>query len=123
MIELEREASAAESEARASEVVFRVRLPGPEAVWFDGHFPGFAILPAVAQVEAVVLPAIRSVWPELVDPRRLVRLKFQRRFRPHERLRLRLAREAEAVGFSLTVADGQVGSSGRIEFAAPGELG
>jgi len=91
-----------------------------DSLFFRGHFPGRPIFPGIAQIAAIVLPGIHELWPALVQPRRLSRLKFRAPISPDEGLRLSLERSAsESVRFRLTRA-GTLCSEGVLEF--PGSV-
>lgn len=85
--------------------------------FFDGHFDGQPVLPAVAQLAAIVAPAARRAWPDLGRLERLARLKFQRLVAPGAHLAVRLERSGGAVRFTLREADAPV-SSGTLHFAS-----
>ncbi len=103
---------AAEFEARAPEGL----------AYFDGHFDGAPVLPAVAQLEALVLPLCRAAWGDLGAPRRWLRLKFRRPIGPGGALTVRLTRGAGGgvVEFAIACA-GEAASTGAADFggAAP----
>lgn len=106
------EGDVAEFEARAPE-----GLP-----YFDGHFEGAPVLPAVAQLEALVLPLCRAAWGDLGAPRRWLRLKFRRPIGPGSALTVRLTRAAGAGVVEFTIAcAGEAASTGAADFggAAP----
>jgi 3-hydroxyacyl-[acyl-carrier-protein] dehydratase len=87
-----------------------------EAPQFEGHFPGNAVLPAVAELSDLVLPAIARAWPDLPALSGSPRMKFGRTVAPGDRLMLELHREgADAVRFELAHADG-VCASGVLGF-------
>lgn len=97
-----------------NEAIVAFTLP-PELVFFEGHFPGRAILPGVAQAHLAVLIAQKlwGVWPSDAN---LARLKFKRVLVPHDAVTLKLKRDA-AIGrlhFSyhlgdIDVAQGEIG--------------
>ncbi|MCA9690279.1 MAG: hypothetical protein R3A51_05415 [Nannocystaceae bacterium] len=70
-----------------------------------GHFPGYPIVPGVAQLVAMVERPARTLWPELGAPRSVARLKFRRPITPGERVRVVLERAGEQVRFSLAVGE------------------
>jgi hypothetical protein len=52
--------------------------------YFDGHFPGYPILPGAAQLSELVLPFVRRVRPDLGRLTHMARLKFSGRIQPGE---------------------------------------
>ena len=98
----------ATSKALDAELVFP-----PDGEWFSGHFPGFPILPGVAQVFFLRLFAIRSFgsFPGAASYRNV---KFKRPIRPGERVRLKIERRSECeMSFEYSVA-GEQASSGTV---------
>jgi 3-hydroxymyristoyl/3-hydroxydecanoyl-(acyl carrier protein) dehydratase len=85
---LEHALEPAHSRERAS---FEVTIAA-ESLFLRGHFPGRPIFPGIAQVAAIVLPGIHQLWPALVQPRRLSRLKFRAPISPGDALILTLER-------------------------------
>jgi acyl-coenzyme A synthetase/AMP-(fatty) acid ligase/3-hydroxymyristoyl/3-hydroxydecanoyl-(acyl carrier protein) dehydratase len=85
--------------------------------YFRGHFEGRPILPAVAQLAALVIPQVAALHPELAAPRRAVRMKFARTVGPGDALILRLEVRAGKVRFTLARA-GEVVTSGALEYEA-----
>ena len=43
-------------------------VPQPDALFFDGHFPGDPVLPAVAQLSALVEPVAQHAWLPIGAP-------------------------------------------------------
>lgn len=77
----------------------------PDAVYFDGHFRDFKILPGVVQLD-YVCRCIRRKWREPAFSGEVSRLKFQRPVLPGEQVRLEVARlEKGRYSFSLKCAD------------------
>lgn len=74
------------------ETVLRFVVPN-DLVYFEGHFEGNPMLPAVAQVIALVDARARQVFGVLAaqGSRRMTRLKFQSTVRPGEAVELGLA--------------------------------
>jgi hypothetical protein len=72
----ERRALAASTEHRAP-----VQVPA-DYPYFDGHFPGYPILPGAAQLSELVLPFVRRVRPDLGRLTHMARLKFTGRIQP-----------------------------------------
>lgn len=87
----------------------------PEADFFDGHFAGDPVLPAVAQVSGLVEPLAQRAWPALGALVGASQLKFHRVCRPGEALSLRCEREGRTVRFTLRVAD-TLASAGALTF-------
>jgi len=91
----------------------------PDCPYFEGHFPGYALLPGVAQIHELVLPQVRALRSSWGAPSRLERLKFHKPIRPGDSLRLRLRIDDErlAATFEVDRAD-ELCSSGRIFFSS-----
>ncbi|MFO0627052.1 MAG: hypothetical protein U0325_15695 [Polyangiales bacterium] len=87
----------------------------PAAGFFDGHFPGAPVLPAVAQLSGLVEPVAQRAWPALGALTGASQLKFHRVCRPGETLALRCTREGRAVRFTLHVGDA-LASAGTLTF-------
>jgi ApeI dehydratase len=68
----------------------------PQLPWFEGHFPGYPLLPGVVQLERIGLAAIARAWPELGAPRGFPRVKFLEAIAPGDKLELRLRRRDTA---------------------------
>jgi 4-coumarate--CoA ligase (photoactive yellow protein activation family) len=81
-------------------------LVPPDLLYFRGHFDGDPILPAVAQLDGLVLRQIERIWPELGAPRQVLRLKFKRPVRPGERLELRLQLDASRPSVTFDIEGG-----------------
>lgn len=96
---------------------FELSIP-PDFPWFSGHFPDAPVLPAVAQLDAIVLPACAAAWAELGAPRRLGKLKFRKQIAPGDRLELHLVRiDSRRVDFELH-RGAELCASGMIEYEA-----
>jgi 3-hydroxymyristoyl/3-hydroxydecanoyl-(acyl carrier protein) dehydratase len=95
---------------------FAVEVPS-SLRWFQGHFDGNPVLPAMVQLhEALRFTA--TVWPDLTGLRRVTRAKFRRPIRPLDTLRLRLERTRGAGKASFAFVRGdEICSSGVFEFA------
>ena len=89
----------------------------PELMAFDGHFPGVAVLPGVAQVHWAIQLA-REAFD--LPPRflRMDALKFQHVARPHDVLRLQLDWDPirRVLGFRFS-SDHGIHASGKVLFA------
>jgi 4-coumarate--CoA ligase (photoactive yellow protein activation family) len=98
----------------------RVTVPA-DLYWFRGHFDGHPVLPGVVQLEVLVLANVRRVWPDLGEPRRVLRLKFKRVVGPGTSLALTLRRRAgePRVSFEIDAPAGGC-ASGSLVFAPGG---
>lgn len=88
--------------------------------YFEGHFPGVALLPGVVQIGWAIELARRHLSPasgRLPEQfRTLSAVKFTQVIQPGARICLRLAHEAPAqIAFEYRV-DGKMCSSGRVAF-------
>jgi len=115
-LELVRRSSSAGGET----ATFAVGVPA-DLLYFAGHFPGSPLLPGVAQLVALVLDRVRSLWPELGEPTRVGRLKFKQPIGPGDALELTLEREhgdpaAPRVHFQID-REGQACTVGVMTFA------
>jgi 3-hydroxymyristoyl/3-hydroxydecanoyl-(acyl carrier protein) dehydratase len=82
----------------------------------EGHFPGNAVVPGVAQLHWAIELA-RQEWPALERFRGVQNLKFRRPVRPPATLTVRLRLEdGHRLRFEC-VADGTPCASGRVDFA------
>ena len=86
-----------------------------DADFFDGHFPGDPVLPAVAQLSGLVEPVAQRAWPSLGSLVGASQLKFHRVCRPGETLALRCERDGRSVRFTLHVGD-TLASAGALTF-------
>ncbi|MDR2702076.1 MAG: AMP-binding protein [Spirochaetaceae bacterium] len=68
--------------------------------YFDGHFPGFSILPAVAQAEMVVRFAARHLGTG-INPTEIKRVKFINFIRPGAPLLLKLMKKEKTLSFTI----------------------
>jgi hypothetical protein len=71
--------------------------------YFDGHFPGYPILPGAAQLSELVLPCVRRARPELRRLMQMSRLKFSGRIQPGDTISvaLTLRPDSPALDFAL----------------------
>lgn len=77
----------------------------PDAVYFDGHFQEFKILPGVAQLD-LVERLIRKKWRMPAFAGEVSRLKFQRPVQPYEQILLEVKKAGEGVfSFSLKCSE------------------
>ena len=66
----------------------RVRVPAGSS-WFDGHFPGFAVLPGVAQL-AIVAGVLEEALESRVRVTDMSRVRFKTAVLPDQVLEVRL---------------------------------
>jgi len=108
---------AAQSVPSSEPVVYDIYVP-EDYVYFDGHFPGYPILPGAVQLSELVLPCVRRVWPELQQLKRMLRLKFQERILPGDELAVVLTPGAEPSQVDFAVQRGAtLCAAGRLVFA------
>lgn len=93
---------------------FVVQVPS-DLRWFQGHFDGNPVLPAVVQLREVTR-MISSIWPGIGLLRGIVRAKFRRPIRPADQLLVRLRRQegSDKVSFEY-LRNGDPCSSGVLD--------
>ena len=102
--------------ARSDERV-ELKLIIPEALlYFRGHFPGFAILPGVVQLDWAIRYGTDYFALGAVGPK-TIRIKFRKPIRPNHRLTLSLKhiRSRNSIQFEYNDAHGAC-SSGQIAY-------
>ena len=103
---------AATSQAFSAEMVFPA-----DGEWFSGHFPGFPILPGVAQLFFLRHFAHRAFGADM-EAVLFKTVKFKRPIRPGDRVRLEVKGTTGcAYSFEYSV-DGAVASSGTVHTQA-----
>ena len=101
-----------EADVLVAELVFP-----PDGEWFAGHFPGFPVLPGVAQL-FFVRHFARRAFPDFPDAGVYRRIKFKRLVRPDEHVTLAVERKGpHAFSFRMSVGEA-VASSGVVEGVA-----
>ena len=78
-----------------------------ESDFFDGHFPEFKLLPAVAQFEVITRFAKKYFGTQRYVPS-IRRIKFSAPIRPDTKIKLDLAHNTEKKSISFTMADAEV---------------
>jgi hypothetical protein len=113
-----------ELEARGEAEPLRYQLHVPaNYAYFEGHFPGYPILPGAAQLSEMVLPCVRRARPGLGRLLRMARLKFQERIKPDELIDVSLTFAQDPTQVDFTLRRGAtVCAAGRLVFA-PGADG
>jgi len=85
-----------------------------ESQYFDGHFPGYPILPAVAQIDIVINFASRYFGTGFIISQ-IKRTKFTKIITPSLILLLKIKKNKNMLNFEITTADGsETYSSGTI---------
>lgn len=105
-------------EVERSEEQAKLKLVVPEALfYFRGHFPGFAILPGVVQLDWAIHYG-KQHFALGAGFASTIRIKFRKPIRPNHRLTLSLkyVRPRNSIYFDYTDAEGAC-SSGQIGFA------
>jgi len=84
--------------------------------YFDGHFPGFPILPAVAQVD-IIMRYASDFFKVCVALSEIKRIKFTGLVRPDTPLVLNLEKKENVISFTMNSPDGKtVYSAGNLGF-------
>jgi 3-hydroxymyristoyl/3-hydroxydecanoyl-(acyl carrier protein) dehydratase len=86
-----------EQKENYAEIEFSIPETSP---YFDGHFPGFSLLPAVAQTELVIRFASEYLGTG-IDAAEMKRVKFTKFIRPNVTLIMRLEKSESSVGFKI----------------------
>lgn len=95
-----------------------VQLP-----YYEGHFPGQAILPGVAVLDAS-LELTRRAWDRSLKLRKVISMKFSSTVRPGMKIRIHVKREAQnqwltewtdlATGENLAYLDFETASAAKL---------
>jgi len=102
-----------EQKENTLEIEFSIPETSP---YFDGHFPQFSLLPAVAQTELVIRFASAYLGTG-IDATEMKRVKFTKFIRPNVTLHMRLEKSESSVGFKIFSPDDEsVYSHGTIYF-------
>jgi uncharacterized membrane protein/acyl-CoA synthetase (AMP-forming)/AMP-acid ligase II/3-hydroxymyristoyl/3-hydroxydecanoyl-(acyl carrier protein) dehydratase len=100
-------------EKTENSVSLEFTIPGANP-YFDGHFPGFPILPAVAQTELIIRFAARY-FGTTVSPLEIKRVKFTNFIRPDALLLLKLTKKENTISFNISSPEnGNVYSTGTV---------
>lgn len=75
--------------------------------FFDGHFPEYKLLPAVAQFEIVTRFARKYLGTQRYVPS-IKRIKFSAPIRPETKVRLELTKNVEKGSLSFSITDANV---------------
>ncbi|HEX6244650.1 MAG TPA: hypothetical protein VFZ61_27215, partial [Polyangiales bacterium] len=98
-----------------------VRIPAGYP-YFEGHFPGYPILPGAAQLSELVLPLVRQSRPDLGRLRAMSRLKFSGRIQPGESIDVVLQGRAGERQLDFTLRRAQtLCAAGSLSFASADE--
>ena len=80
----------------------QVRVPA-DSIWFDGHFPGTAVLPGVAQL-AIVVAVLEGVLGTRLRVTEVSRVRFKLAILPAQTMEVRITpkeNDPETYGFRL----------------------
>jgi acyl-coenzyme A synthetase/AMP-(fatty) acid ligase/uncharacterized membrane protein/3-hydroxymyristoyl/3-hydroxydecanoyl-(acyl carrier protein) dehydratase len=100
-------------EKTENSVSLEFSIPGTSP-YFDGHFPGFPILPAVAQAELVIRFAARHLGARIY-PAEIKRVKFTNFIRPYMPLLLKLVKKEKIISFNISSPENEtVYSTGTV---------
>ena len=106
-------------EKSESTLVLEFSIP-PDNSYFDGHFPGFSLLPAVAQMEILIRFA-SEYFGTGIDIQEMRRIKFTKFIRPNAPLFLRLEKGEKNITFKiLSRKDESICSIGTFAFLKEG---
>ena len=90
--------------------------------YFDGHFPGYPILPAVAQMDLIIRFASKYLGTGIAVSQ-IRRMKFVKLIKPFTTILLKLEKNKDTLSFNLSSRDGgTVYSMGMVVPAACGEI-
>ena len=107
-----------EQKENSAEIEFFIPASSP---YFDGHFPQFSLLPAVAQTELVIRFASEYLGTG-IDVAEMKRVKFTKFIRPNTTLLIRLEKSKGSVGFKIfSPGKESMYSSGTILFSQENE--
>ncbi len=98
-------------------ITARARVPA-DAVWFDGHFPGIAVLPGVAQL-AIVVDVLSRVSKKPVQVTNVSRVRFKQAIMPAELIDVQITpkqNDLQTCGFRL-LKGGELACSGFLKVA------
>ena len=102
-----------EQKENYAEIEFSIPETSP---YFDGHFPEFSLLPAVAQTEMVIRFASEYLGTG-IDAAEMKRVKFTKFIRPNVTLIMRLEKSESSVRFRIfSPGEESVYSHGTILF-------
>ena len=74
--------------------------------YFDGHFPGFPVLPAVAQVD-IIMRFVSDFFKTSVELSEIKKIKFTSLIRPDTPLILNIEKKEEIITFKMNSPDGK----------------
>jgi len=96
-------------EKTENSVSIEFSIPGTSP-YFDGHFPGFPICPAVAQTELVIRFAAQHLRTS-VNPSEIKRIKFINFIRPGMPLLLKLTKKEKTISFNISSPENDIAYS------------
>lgn len=104
------------SDERGTHRVYTVQVP-EDYGYFEGHFPGYPILPGAAQLSELLIPCVRRARPELGAPKQLSRLKFLGRIQPGETVEVALSYKPDEPALEFVLRRGEtICAAGHVSF-------
>jgi 3-hydroxyacyl-[acyl-carrier-protein] dehydratase len=99
-------------------ITARVRVPA-DSVWFDGHFPGAALLPGVAQL-AIVTAVLEEALGTRVRVTEVSRVRFKLAIMPAQTMEVQItSKESDPWTYRFRLLKGQdLACSGFLKVAA-----
>ena len=93
-----------------------VALTVPEdLIFFQGHYENGPVMAAAVQLDVMLLPQVRRLWPELGPFRKATRVKFKRPIGPKDPLQLELRADGPKIAFRVLRAS-EVCALGTLHF-------
>lgn len=84
-----------------------------ESPYYNVHFEGFKLLPAVAQIDIVTRMIRRSLSPDFI-PTSIPKTKFSKPIRPNMEVKLSITKVGDVYNFSFQDMDGKICAKGRL---------
>lgn len=99
-------------------ITARIRVPA-DAVWFDGHFPGAALLPGVAQL-AIIVNVLSKFLEKPIRVTNVSRVRFKQAIMPAELIDVQITpKENDLLSCAFRLLKGnELACSGFLKVAA-----
>jgi len=94
------------TEKTENQVILEFSVP-KTSDYFDGHFPGFPILPAVAQVD-IIMQYVSRYFGTSAGLSEIKRIKFTTPVRPEIPLVLNFNKKENIISFTMNSQDGKI---------------